>query len=240
MARICPKVDRLAAMGTLIPERLKEQRKRAGFSQSELARRAGIGQSSVNRIEAGETLHPRNILEIARVLGTTPEYLTGETDNPAITGAAERALGWGAVPTERQPDPDLVEIAQIDMRYGLGGTFVDGPVVEKPRQFSRAWLRQFTHASPEHLVWALGDGDSMEPTIRDGEVILIDRSRDTLNMADAIWACTLGDIGMIKRLRPLPDGSVKVLSDNPSVPSETAVDGELHIIGRVVAVVRRL
>lgn len=211
-----------------------------GISQSEMARRVGVSQSTIWKLTQPGAQGSKHTHRIASILGTSPEYLMDETEDPSPTGLSERPLGWGAFPAEQKPDPDMVEIAQIDMRYGMGATYIDGPVVANPRRFSRAWLRQFTPAAPEHLVWALGDGDSMEPTIRDGEVILIDRSRDTVNMADAIWACTLGDIGMIKRLRPMPDGAVKVLSDNPSVPPETAVDGELHVIGRVVAVVRRL
>lgn len=183
-------------------------------------------------------MNPRNLLEIARALGTTAEYLTGETDDPGSSSLADSRLSWGAAPAMH--DPDTVEISQIDLRYGLGGTFVDGPVADHKRQFSRAWLRQFSHAAPEYLVWALGDGDSMEPTIRDGEVMLIDRSRDTLNMRDSIWACAVGNVGMVKRLRPLPDGTVLIMSDNKSVPDDTAVHDELHLVGRVVAVVRRL
>jgi len=49
-----------------------------------------------------------------------------------------------------------------------------------------------------------------------------------------------GQTSMIKRLRPMPDGSVKILSDNASVPPETAYVGEVHVFGRVVAVVKRL
>ena len=50
----------------------------------------------------------------------------------------------------------------------------------------------------------------------------------------------MGDMGMVKRLRPQPDGSVEFLSDNPRVPMSTAATDEIHIIGRVVAVGRRL
>lgn len=122
----------------------------------------------------------------------------------------------------------------------MGATYLDGPVETEKRVFSRSWLRNFTRAAPEQLFWTLGDGDSMEPTIRSGEVILIDRSQTSLRSADAIWAVTIGDIAQVKRLRPRASGAVEILSDNPAVPPDVAVDGELHIIGRVVAVVRRL
>jgi len=106
--------------------------------------------------------------------------------------------------------------------------------------FSREWLRHFTDTAPEHLFSATGIGESMYPTIHTSDVVLVDRSQNTARMADQIWACVYGEVGMIKRLRPLPNGGVEILSDNPSVPPKTAFDGELHIIGRVVAVVRRM
>lgn len=108
------------------------------------------------------------------------------------------------------------------------------------RSFSRTWLRQFTDAPADQLYWAKPRGNSMAPTINDGEPVLIDRRQQTPRDADLIWAFAWGDIGAIKRLRPMPDGSVKILSDNSAVPPDVAYDGELHIFGRVVAVVRRL
>jgi len=226
-------------MGRFNPDRLRALREAKGWSQSELARQAESTQPSINRLEAGGTDHPRNLMQLARVLGTSPEYLTGETDDPASgTTLSDQQPGVSGLASE--PDPDTVVLSQIDMRYGLGGSYFDTPVVEAKRQFSRAWLREFTHTAPEHLFWALGDGDSMEPTIRSGELILIDRSHDTPRTADGIWALAWGDIGMVKRLRPLPDGRVEIHSDNPFVPLSIAVDGEIHLVGRVVAVMRRL
>lgn len=143
--------------------------------------------------------------------------------------------GWA-----NAPSGDTVELEQIDLRYGMGGTFADGPVEVERRPFSREWLRSITTTSPRHLFWAIGDGDSMEPTIRSGEIILIDRSQQTPRMDDGIWAVVHGEIGMIKRLRQLPGGAVELHSDNQLVRPQTAVDGELHVVGRVIAVVRRL
>ena len=120
---------------------------------------------------------------------------------------------------------------------------LDQEIVEyqaERRPFPRAWLRMVTSTPAEQLYWAQGVGNSMEPTIGDGEVILIDRSKVGSSFGDLYWAVAYGQTGMIKRLRPMPDGSVKILSNNPSVPPEVAYDGELHIFGRVVAVVRRL
>ena len=87
---------------------------------------------------------------------------------------------------------------------------------------------------------AEGLGDSMSPTIGTNDLLLIDRSADTLRVADQIWAFSFGGAGMVKRLRPRPDGSIAILSDNPSVAEDKAVDDELFLIGRVVAIVRKV
>ncbi len=187
---------------------------------------------------SGGTNESAKLFQIARFLHTTPEFLTGETDDPNLPSLGEDRLAFRDAQIER--DTDLVELEEINLRLGLGGTYLENHVDVQKRRFSRAWLRHFTDAAPEHLFWSIGDGDSMEPTIRSGEVILIDRSQQAPRMGDGIWAIAYGEIGMVKRLRPLPDGSVEIHSDNPLIPPAKAVDGELHVIGRVVAVVRRL
>lgn len=209
-----------------------------GISQSELARRVGVSATSIWKLLNEPSQGSKHLHKIARELGTTPEYLDDETDEPGTASVGDSRLAFRPAPVER--DPDLIEVPQIDLRYGLGGTYIDGPVVEEKRVFSRKLLRHLTSAAPENLFWALGDGDSMEPTIRSGELILIDRSQMTPRSGDGIWAFAFGDIGMVKRLRPMPDGTVEIHSDNPMVRPATASDSEIHVVGRVAAVVRRL
>jgi transcriptional regulator with XRE-family HTH domain len=54
----------------------------AGLSQIELARKAGISQSSVHDIEYGKTksLRSTTLFRMAKALGQTPEWLAGGTD----------------------------------------------------------------------------------------------------------------------------------------------------------------
>jgi transcriptional regulator with XRE-family HTH domain len=55
---------------------------RRGMSQSELARRLGLRQSTINMLINGHTQSSKHLHRIARELGTTPAYLSGETDDP--------------------------------------------------------------------------------------------------------------------------------------------------------------
>lgn len=222
-------------------DRIEELLKARGWSQAELARRVGVQPTSIWKLISGHSLGSKHLHVIARELGTTPEYLSGETDDPDARTISDHRVPFRSQPPER--DPDMVDIAEIDLAFGLGAAFMDQEIVEqqaKTQSFPRAWLRMITASPPSQLYWARGMGNSMEPAIGDGDILLIDRSQITLSYSDLLWAFAYGQHGMVKRLRAMPDGSVKILSDNPSVPPEIAYDGEVHIFGRVVAVVKRL
>lgn len=63
-------------------ERIEARRKEVGLSQAELARRVGIRQSTMNSLIKGNSRTTRSIVELARELDTTPDYLMGRTDDP--------------------------------------------------------------------------------------------------------------------------------------------------------------
>jgi phage repressor protein C with HTH and peptisase S24 domain len=130
-------------------------------------------------------------------------------------------------------DLDLVPITSIDLAYGMGGTFTDIPVEEDVMHFPRRWIQSITNTPPEFLTFVRGRGDSMSPTIHDDDMILVDRSQKRVRDQDMIWAITVGDIGMIKRLRLRANG-VTILSDNERVPPDEATGDEVHIVGRVI------
>lgn len=215
--------------------RFKEQLTRAGLSQAELARRIGVSQQAIGNLATGSVQGTRHLHRIARELGTTPAYLAGETDDPSE----------GALPAPRAEDLveqlDAVLVPQVEVGLSMGGGSVldDWPVVQQV-PMSRAWLRGLTPSDPAQLMVARGEGDSMMPTLLDGDLAIIDRAQNTPRQQDRIWALTYGGWGMIKRLRQLPDGSLQINSDNPAVSPIVAVDDEAQIIGRVVGVVRRI
>ena len=63
-------------------ERIAERRRAMGFSQSRLAREAGVSQPTIGKLETGMTSGSSQLHRIAKALRTTPAYLTGEIDDP--------------------------------------------------------------------------------------------------------------------------------------------------------------
>lgn len=222
-------------MGMLIKsERIKLRREALGYSQSALAKLVGVSQQMIGKLESGDGNNSAHIYKIARELETTVEFLTGETDNPDL-GALPR-------PTKEQISDqiDAVSITELDLSLGMGGMAIfDGEIEQKQIVFSRAWIKNFTDSHPSKLFFVRGMGDSMNPTIQDNDICLVDTSQNSPVISDKIWAITHYGGGQIKRLRHYQTG-FKIISDNPNVPDDVAMDGELHVIGRVIAIVRRV
>lgn len=215
----------------ILPDRLQAALDHKGISQSALARAAGISPNAVNKLVNGKSKSSSHIYEIATALDVSPAYLSGEADEFGSTGR-ERLVP--------PVDPDLVELAELDLAFGMGATFLDLPVKAEKARFSRRWLRNFTDTAPDGLFFARGLGDSMMPSILDSDVLLIDTTEHTMRMGDQIWAISYNGLGMIKRLRATRDGGVRIMSDNANVREDVAYDGELHLLGRVVAIVRKV
>lgn len=214
----------------------------AGVTVTEVARRAKIDPETLRKPTKGITdyrLSQRTIEKLQTAFPAFPGWLVYGTSETRMPRDVMEAMAMvDAMPTP--PQFDVVPVREIDLSFGMGSTYLDVPVTEEAHYFPRAWLRRYTRSAPDKLFFAQGIGDSMEPTLHDSDLLLIDTAQRQLNSADRIWVVTYADCGMIKRLRPVPGGGVEVLSDKKEVPAFTAYDGELEIIGRVVAVQRKL
>ncbi|WP_394652489.1 helix-turn-helix transcriptional regulator [uncultured Sphingomonas sp.] len=80
-------------------------------------------------------------------------------------------------------------------------------------------------------------GDSMQPTLIDGDRILIDRGQRVPGKAQAIWVLRCGDELLVKRLARVGD-DWRILSDN--APDRRIPLSDVEVLGRVVELVRRL
>lgn len=76
-------------------------------------------------------------------------------------------------------------------------------------------------------------GDSMEPLIASGELLIVDKMCETKDRD--IVVARLGDDLCVKRLRMLPDGTVWLFSDNIDYrPIQITADIDFEIWGKVL------
>jgi len=201
-------------------ERLRQLKQEQGVSYAQLARLLGRNAAYLQQfVERGS---PRELGErdrrlLAGFFGVAETEL-GASQETSSTGG--RAVGgWIDVPR-----------LALDASAGPGAV----PAEEIPYdtfRFSRRWLAE-QNLAPDQLSSITVAGDSMEPLIRAGDEILVDRTPRPLR--DGIHVVRLGEVLHVKRLQAGPPGRVVLISANEAYPPmEVALD-EIDIIGRVV------
>lgn len=221
-------------------KRLKLARESAGYkTATDFAKAMQINPVTYRAYETGQNSYVKLAHQFAGRLRVSGKWLIeGDPEDQA------------ALAEEQRPDSDLETAAkalgltlvpQLELGYSMGG----GSVFTEYRHtgfvpFHRDWLAAFAKGAFADLFVARGDGDSMQPTLLDGDIVLIDTAQKRIEQQDRIWAISYGDLGMIKRVRRLPSGSYRIMSDNPTVPPIDAVDDEMHVVGRVVWIGRRI
>jgi len=219
-----------------IGDRIRERLDALDISQSELARRVKVSQPTINALIKGGAAGSKHLHVIAAELETSPAWLAGETDDPSPVAPRKSAVDALA------DELDLAVLPEYDIGFSMGGGTTLSEQYEQTGivPFSRGWLRTMMSGHVSELFVARGDGDSMEPTLKDGDIVLIDSAQKVVRAQDRIWAVSYGELGMIKRVRRTPQGSYLLMSDNPNVTPIECFDGEMQVIGRVVWIGRRI
>lgn len=138
---------------------------------------------------------------------------------------------------------DFLQVPVLDVALAAGnGRHNYGEEVIAHLAFRKDWLRGIG-VSPASAVIARSEGESMAPTIRGGDLVLIDRARAEPpakvrepqdNRPAPIYALLDGEGSRVKRLDLAAPGLVALISDNPAVQTEYRPLSAVSIIGRVM------
>ena len=82
-------------------------------------------------------------------------------------------------------------------------------------------------------------GESMEPTLKDGSIVLIDRNKTHI-VNGSIFVINAGGTVYIKRLAINPNGNIDMLSDNPIMPKQEATTVDSMVVGKVIGALERV
>ncbi|WP_130471741.1 S24 family peptidase, partial [Candidatus Magnetaquicoccus inordinatus] len=105
--------------------------------------------------------------------------------------------------------------------------------------FKTEWLRAAMGLDPHKLALITARGDSMEPAIGDGDLLLLDM-RELRTLDPSIYVVRTEQSLLAKRLQCLTDGRIRILSDNPLYGAEEVYPHEIHILGRIVWIGRKV
>lgn len=185
---------------------------------------------------------------LSRLIGRNPAYMQqfikrgtpkalAEGDRRQLAryfGVPEELLG-GPPPAEEPGD--RVTVPELDVGASAGPGALPGD--ERPRSqmvFDPRWLRSLGAGDVRQMAIIRVEGDSMIPTLADGDEILVDRSDGAGRLRDGIYVLRVDDAVMVKRLAINPAArALSIRSDNEAYPSwpDCALDA-VDIVGRVV------
>lgn len=95
------------------------------------------------------------------------------------------------------------------------------------------------YVNPKDLEAINVVGDSMEPTLRDGDVLFIDRTKTELGK-DGVFVVGSNHGIFVKRVLRRVDGNIDIISDNSDYSTQTVSPDEIKILGKAVGVFGRV
>ncbi len=236
---------------------MRETTKRAGTafrSFHEEARRATVRMEVGNRMQKVVDFLGVNQAKMAALINVAPRtlarYLKGETcptvdevqplkDHGVniswlMTGDGEMLSAGSAAIAFAD---DFVLVPRYDVRVSAGaGEPVHSEQVVDHLAFKREWVRDRLRVRPDDLALVQVVGDSMEPTLSEGDLALVHLAERRLKDGAAYVIEDAGEL-RVKRIARRLGGSVLVKSDNPRYGDEE-ISGEaaeqLRVLGQVI------
>lgn len=142
---------------------------------------------------------------------------------------------------EELPPGEYVMVPRLDVHLSAGGGSGSSQVEIQfdealPQAFRAEWIRD-RRLKPKKLAAMSARGNSMEPTIHDGDSLLVDTSQ--VDVTDGkVYALWYEGGERVKRLYRMPGGGLRIRSDNTNEHPEIVLGpdyaGHVRIIGRVV------
>lgn len=212
-------------------DRIKKARAHAGLTQGQLADAVGVKQASISDLETGKSQSSSYSASIAKICGVDALWLEkGRGEMLATT-----PTGAGTLYSPKESDYALIRQYSAVGECG-GGYLNDHVELSEGLAFKRDWLARIG-AKAENLAVIYATGDSMEPYIFDGDVVLFDTS-DTQPKHGQVYVVRRPDSSVsIKRLVQHLTGDWVIKSDNPDRSEERVSAETIHelpFVGRVI------
>ncbi len=204
----------------------------------------GMSEDRARLIELAER-NRTSLAALSSMLGRNPSYLQQfvRKGSPRRLEEQDRhslAEFFGVSEVELGADPDLARPRESDdflavPRLALDASTGPGAVSAEEIsfdsfRFSRRWLREMGLEGAD-LSAIRVEGDSMEPVLRSGDEIFVDRNK---RAGEGIHVVRIGDALHVKQVQVSAADRIKLISANDAyAPVELARD-EVEVIGRVV------
>lgn len=220
-----------------IPARLKAIRERAHLSVRDMASRVGMSTSGYAHYESptrfkAHYLPMEMALKLASVFAGNDEVVAELMELAGQPGGEGQSADSEQV-SRHAPAPALVPVYNVEASAGPG-RIVDLEEHIANLAFSPRYLAEMTDARGRDLAAIRVRGDSMEPTLLDNDMVLIDRTKTSLDY-DGLFILRFGEALHCKRVgRGRSRATVQVISDNRIYPPVEMDRSEIEVVGKVL------
>lgn len=209
-----------------------------------------------------EILHLKSDYKLAKALDTTPQAIynlkkRGEMSAELIIRFSQKykiSVDWlltgeGLIKKEEItqivtrkyafPEQDFIFIPMVSGKISAGGGLIPETDVELRVAFKQDWIKR--HGDPNNMVLIRVSGDSMEPTLCNGDIVLVNTNHRWIDPQGGIYAITIDDLIMIKRLQIIyPVKKIRVISDNHKYEPFEVEERDITVNGKIIWFVREL
>lgn len=203
--------------------------------QTTLARLLSVAQQNVNNWEA-RGVSKEGLLEAQHRLGINATWVLTGKGPTLVGGPVQVPIADGVSPGHGFVRFELLDVA---VSAGSGKVASAHPDILEHVDVLESWARHSLGAvAPAHVKLVVCRGDSMSPTIQDGDVVFVDTQRREYQ-GDGIYVLDWQGRLLVKRLRLLSDGRLVIQSDNqapypPEYVGQNNID-QLTICGTALA-----
>lgn len=222
-----------------IGERLKKIRSILNLQQKEFSEKVGISQGFLSELESNKKAPSYTLLiAISHVFNVNLNWLlTGEgemfIDKPIaqpVTEDIDKYIGKDFV---------LIPMVSGKISAGKGLAPIEEAEVEMKLAFRLDWIKRKGDYTKMSLIRV--EGDSMEPTLYSGDIVLVDGNRNFVDLHGGIYAIYIKDSIMIKRIQYLfAEEKLEIISDNQKYKPIIVSPDDIHVIGKVIWVGREI
>ena len=209
------------------------------LNQREFAELLGVSPSVISNVESGIRQVSKSLQNLmVEKLNVSPSYL--------LTGEGPMFTGQEVAPMAPAPSMGIYRSGGLrELQETMTGKLVPfltqmvsaGPGAELQEYEDSCGLICLPEAAVKGELRALRvKGDSMEPTLRPGDIVVCDQNGW---QGDGVYVIRDQDSAYVKRIRRVREG-LEVISDNTAYKPWSCPSEELVLVGRVVFCVVRL
>ncbi len=196
-------------------------------SVADLARAVGVSDNAIYKWVSGRGQPSMvSLVNLARASRVSIEWLATGHDAPKSELRGTESS-------------EFVYLPRNSVRNSAGRGTVQSRQIVDYLALKAEWLRRRLGVDPKNLILVEMVGDSMSPTIDEGDLLLVDL-RDPRFRHDGVYVLRAGGELSIKRIQRRPDGRLIIRNDNSAYEPAVVAAESVNVVGHVLWIAGRL